>query len=269
MILIKIVDKQLQPLSLGLMRCINILLAYIPAPIAFSKLIDGTCILWNVECNDDQGTCLEYDLTQFHRVFLGVGLGIKGVSFIVLIIIFIYVHKKKVFRARYSSKFNLDGNTKSKSKNKRISGEVADISHAHSNEGYVNDSTMIKSKNLKSKNLSNNNSSNSNSSSKNEISFISIKSVDTTLVDIALTSFNSSTLTATTASTSLSTISSPNGTISNRSIKSTISNLNSTNPILTSTLKTSETLNVLALMDTIYENEDIEEHISGETATSL
>ena len=120
-------DKSLQSFALGLMKCLNILLAYIPAPLVFSNLIDNTCILWNYSCNDDQGTCLESDLKGFHSLFLGVALGVKTTSFIILIIAFLYIHKKKVFKPLYSKKITLNSKSKRKEKkrNEELNSEIA------------------------------------------------------------------------------------------------------------------------------------------------
>ncbi|CAF0877365.1 unnamed protein product [Brachionus calyciflorus] len=104
MLVLKIIDKPLQPFALGLLRCANILLAYIPAPIVLSQVIDKTCVLWNNECQGDKGTCLEYNSFDFHFVLFGSAAGIKIVSGIFLIVFSIYIHKSYILRRKYRSK---------------------------------------------------------------------------------------------------------------------------------------------------------------------
>lgn len=101
-LILKLVPKSQGSFSLGVMKCINILLAYIPTPIVFSNLIDNTCVLWNSDCKNEKGSCLEYNLAQYHYVFLGVGLGVKVVSFMILIALVIYVHKSELCKQCYS-----------------------------------------------------------------------------------------------------------------------------------------------------------------------
>lgn len=71
-LLMKLVDKPLQAFSLGVARMANVLIAYIPAPIVLSYFIDKTCVLWKYACNGDKGTCLEYDIREFHFTIFGI-----------------------------------------------------------------------------------------------------------------------------------------------------------------------------------------------------
>ena len=145
--MLKLVDKSLQSFALGLMKCLNVLLAYIPAPIVFSKLIDGTCILWNYDCNDDQGTCLENDIDKFHTLFLAVALGVKAVGFILLIITFIYIHKRKIFRPIYSKNISLNSTSKKNQqrRNSLINSEIA-LSITNSDESRRGSKVTLNSK---------------------------------------------------------------------------------------------------------------------------
>lgn len=108
MLILQIIDKPLQPLALGLFRVANILLAFIPAPIVLSQVIDSTCILWNNPCKGDKGTCLEYKNSNFHYVLFGSAAGIKIVSGIFLIFFSLFVHKTYILRKRYRSRANLN-----------------------------------------------------------------------------------------------------------------------------------------------------------------
>jgi hypothetical protein len=132
-LVLKLVDQSLQSFALGLMKCLNVLLAYIPAPIVFSKLIDNTCVLWNYDCNDDQGTCLENDIDSFHTTFLAVALGVKTFGFILLIITFIYIHKRKIFKPFYSKNISLYSVSK-KNQQRRNSVINSEIAFSFSND---------------------------------------------------------------------------------------------------------------------------------------
>jgi hypothetical protein len=111
-LILKLVPKSQGSFSLGVMKCVNILIAYIPTPIVFSNLIDNTCVLWNSDCKNEKGSCLEHNLAQYHYVFLGVGLGVKVFSFILLIALVIYVHKRELCKKFYSKtvEFPMDFN---------------------------------------------------------------------------------------------------------------------------------------------------------------
>ena len=103
-LLLKLIDKPLQPFGLGVMRCTNVLLAYIPAPIVISQAIDTTCVLWNEQCQGDKGTCLEYDTSKFHYILFGISAGIKITSCILLIIFSMYIHKTFILKRHYRDK---------------------------------------------------------------------------------------------------------------------------------------------------------------------
>ena len=53
-LVLKLIDKPLQPFGLGVLRCANVLIAYIPTPIVISQAIDSTCVLWNELCEGKQ-----------------------------------------------------------------------------------------------------------------------------------------------------------------------------------------------------------------------
>lgn len=107
-LLLKLIDKPLQPFALGLMRCFNILIAYIPTPIILSQLIDKTCILWNNQCIGDKGTCLEYHATNFHFTLFGMSAVVKVISSILLVVFSIYIHKAYVLKRRYRNHATLN-----------------------------------------------------------------------------------------------------------------------------------------------------------------
>jgi hypothetical protein len=128
-LVLKIIDKPLQSLALGVMRCmntllgmkyiifcyflystckLNIIIAYIPAPIVLSQVIDGTCILWSSKCIGDKGTCLEYSTSQFHIILFGSSAGIKIVSCCLLITFTFFIHKSYLRKRHYIKKVKLN-----------------------------------------------------------------------------------------------------------------------------------------------------------------
>lgn len=107
-LLMKLIDKPMQPFALGVMKCMNILIGFIPTPIFLSQLIDKTCILWNNECIGDKGTCLEYNPSNFHFTLFGVAAVVKVISCFLIVIFSLHIHKAYVLKRRYRSHVTLN-----------------------------------------------------------------------------------------------------------------------------------------------------------------
>lgn len=54
-----------RPLGLALQLVIMRLLAYIPSPLIFGKVIDLTCLVWRRNNCEQSGSCLFYDREKF------------------------------------------------------------------------------------------------------------------------------------------------------------------------------------------------------------
>ena len=81
--------------------------AYIPTPIILAQVIDQTCILWNNQCPNDKGTCLEYNSDYFHYIIFGSSGAVKIVSCIVLLVFSAYVHKNYILKRKYQNQVAL------------------------------------------------------------------------------------------------------------------------------------------------------------------
>jgi hypothetical protein len=84
-----------------------LLSAYIPTPIVLAQVIDHTCILWNNQCVNDKGTCLEYQSDNFHYIIFGSSGAIKIVSCVVLLVFSAYVHKNYILKRKYQNQVAL------------------------------------------------------------------------------------------------------------------------------------------------------------------
>lgn len=154
MLLLKLLDKPLQPFALGILRMANILIAFIPAPIILSSVIDRTCVLWNtsIDCLDSKGSCLEYDDNYLHYILFGSSLAIKVISSFLLVIFSIYIHKSYVLKRRYQNSVTLNHDLTSILTSRQkyavdgIVTEIEDDNEIKSNSRFkrkVNENTVI------------------------------------------------------------------------------------------------------------------------------
>ena len=107
-LLLRLVDKRLAPFSLGVARMANILMAYIPTPMVMARFIDETCVLWNVGCVGDHGTCLEYEVKSLHLYLFGIGLGVKVLSCVFQIVFSVHIHRSFIMQRTFRDAIELD-----------------------------------------------------------------------------------------------------------------------------------------------------------------
>jgi hypothetical protein len=86
---------------------ISLFIAYIPTPIVLAQVIDQCCILWNNQCPNEKGTCLEYSSDSFHFIIFGSSGAVKIVSCIVLLVFSAYVHKNYILKRKYQNQVTL------------------------------------------------------------------------------------------------------------------------------------------------------------------
>ena len=67
---IRCVDIRDKSLAIGINVIFCALLAFLPSPLVYGKIIDGACSLWQTLCGDDTGNCVTYDLDQFRTRFM-------------------------------------------------------------------------------------------------------------------------------------------------------------------------------------------------------
>ncbi|VDN08877.1 unnamed protein product [Dibothriocephalus latus] len=84
MVTMRSVSKSERSLALGLQFVIIRLLANLPSPISFGRVIDGACMFWHMECGR-RGDCGLTDRRNLTFYLTGLALVVKGLS------LFIYV----------------------------------------------------------------------------------------------------------------------------------------------------------------------------------
>uniref|UniRef100_A0A3Q3CJ75 Solute carrier organic anion transporter family member n=1 Tax=Haplochromis burtoni TaxID=8153 RepID=A0A3Q3CJ75_HAPBU len=67
--------------------------AGIPAPIYFGAIIDTTCLKWGYKMCGGRGACRIYDTSAYRRVYLGLTLGLRTVSFFLCILGFALIKR--------------------------------------------------------------------------------------------------------------------------------------------------------------------------------
>lgn len=111
-LLLKLINKDLHPFGLGVMRMSNVLIANIPTPLLLSYGFEQTCILWKTDaCTGERnkdGKCLEYNVNSFHYVLFGTLLGVKSVAWLLMIWFSIHIHRSYIFRSKYTNSITLN-----------------------------------------------------------------------------------------------------------------------------------------------------------------
>jgi hypothetical protein len=111
-LLLKLIDKQLHPFGLGVMRMSSVLIANVPTPLLLSYGFSQTCVLWETDiCTGNKnknGNCLEYNNNSFHFVLFGTLLGVKTFAWLLMIWFTIHIHRSYIFRSRFRNSINLN-----------------------------------------------------------------------------------------------------------------------------------------------------------------
>ncbi|XP_055998205.1 solute carrier organic anion transporter family member 4A1-like isoform X2 [Ostrea edulis] len=66
--------------ALGIQWIIARCLGSIPGPILFGKMIDLTCLLWQIKCDDNEGSCFFYNNKNMSYNLMGIALAGKFLS---------------------------------------------------------------------------------------------------------------------------------------------------------------------------------------------
>ncbi|XP_033104017.1 solute carrier organic anion transporter family member 4C1-like [Anneissia japonica] len=86
-----------------MLRC----LGTIPGPFLIGSLFDGSCILWNENCDGSQGRCHKYDRLKLGALFVGVSVGLNIIGLVFYCLSYVS-HKRKT---PTKSEENLDVST--------------------------------------------------------------------------------------------------------------------------------------------------------------
>ncbi|XP_035167684.1 solute carrier organic anion transporter family member 1C1-like [Oxyura jamaicensis] len=93
MIIFRCVQPELKSLAVGLYTLIMRMLAGIPAPVYFGALIDKTCLKWGSRSCGQRGACRLYDSNAYRYVYLGLSALLRGPSYLLAILFFIFIKK--------------------------------------------------------------------------------------------------------------------------------------------------------------------------------
>nr|XP_004567795.2 solute carrier organic anion transporter family member 1C1 isoform X3 [Maylandia zebra] len=93
MLLVRCIKPELKSLALGIHTLATRTLAGIPAPIYFGAIIDTTCLKWGYKMCGGRGACRIYDTSAYRRVYLGLTLGLRTVSFFLCILGFALIKR--------------------------------------------------------------------------------------------------------------------------------------------------------------------------------
>ncbi|NXK46989.1 SO1A1 protein, partial [Chauna torquata] len=87
------VQPELKSLAVGLHTLMMRMLAGIPAPVYFGALIDKTCLKWGSKSCGQRGACRLYDSDAYRYVYLGLSMLLRGPSYLLAILFFIFMKK--------------------------------------------------------------------------------------------------------------------------------------------------------------------------------
>jgi len=94
MVVLRCVYDDQRVLALSLASCLTNLLGFIPAPIIFGLIIDGTCTIWHSNC-DDRGHCVVYDHDQF-RIHLHLWSAVIQIGAVLAVLLCYLVSRRRI-----------------------------------------------------------------------------------------------------------------------------------------------------------------------------
>ena len=87
-------------------------LGWMPGPVIFGRIIDGTCKLWKYICGERQ-SCQLYDIVYFRNALHTYGIVARGLGFLVIVGLYIAfrITKKEQWREEkpQSEKLKVNG----------------------------------------------------------------------------------------------------------------------------------------------------------------
>ncbi|KAJ8006893.1 hypothetical protein DPEC_G00111940 [Dallia pectoralis] len=112
-VLLRSISPDLKSLALGMQTLIVRTLGGIPPPIYFGALIDRTCLKWGTKRCGGQGACRFYDSQAFRKTFLGMLIGIYGLSYLLWGVLYRQLSKrqKKLALQSQAKETALEANT--------------------------------------------------------------------------------------------------------------------------------------------------------------
>ncbi|XP_078333844.1 solute carrier organic anion transporter family member 2B1-like isoform X2 [Crassostrea virginica] len=92
-VLLRSLEDQDRSIGMGLHSFIMSLIVFLPAPIAYGKLFDNTCLTWKETCGS-KGACHLYDIESMRFTLMSVNALLAAISFLITIPAFIFSQKE-------------------------------------------------------------------------------------------------------------------------------------------------------------------------------
>ncbi|XP_061179570.1 solute carrier organic anion transporter family member 1C1-like [Saccostrea echinata] len=93
-VLLRSLKEEDRSFGMGLHSFILSLIVFLPAPIVYGKLFDGTCLIWKETCGS-KGACQLYDIENMRFTVKSVDSLLAAISFLISIPTFIIARKEK------------------------------------------------------------------------------------------------------------------------------------------------------------------------------
>lgn len=77
---LRCVNEDERPIAMGCQYLLLRLIAYIPTPMYFGRMIDSACMIWDGstgQCDENKGACAVYSPSKFRHIYFGLAACIK------------------------------------------------------------------------------------------------------------------------------------------------------------------------------------------------
>lgn len=93
-LILRSVEQEDKSLVIGIQFMLLRVLAWMPCPVLYGRVIDSTCLLWERKC-DNNASCRYYDNTQFRQRYLGLQLVFEVAAFVCFFIVFLVLRNQE------------------------------------------------------------------------------------------------------------------------------------------------------------------------------
>ncbi|XP_069496301.1 solute carrier organic anion transporter family member 2B1 [Ambystoma mexicanum] len=93
-IILRSVQQQDKSLVVGIQFMLMRVLAWMPCPVLYGRIIDSTCLLWERKCGKN-ASCRYYDNTLFRQRYLGLQLAFEVGAFVSFLIVFLVLRRQE------------------------------------------------------------------------------------------------------------------------------------------------------------------------------
>ncbi|XP_067936676.1 solute carrier organic anion transporter family member 5A1-like [Watersipora subatra] len=93
-VIMRCVDEDLRPFSLGIQMVFIRTCALLPAPVVFGSVIDTTCLWWKFECKKRKN-CLIHDVEWFRYKLIGIAAGLHFIGMLTYILAWYIAYRQE------------------------------------------------------------------------------------------------------------------------------------------------------------------------------